>query len=330
MEECILVKNKTRWYYDWKLGYYYGFIKHPEVNYVGFLMLLYAGTTSKSNFNYYVSKNKVKKLKQWSKSAGNFILKNKGTSETLRNKTVIHFFNSRSVSIHVPKYIRPLNNEQFGHYLAGLIDGNGNFNEDQELIITFKKVDISLAYYVKKRIGYGSVKKVIGKDIILLIISKKEGLKKVILLINGKIRTNVKYDQIINNILYHKNFLDFKEEININTNQDKSFKNHWLTGLSDSFGNFYINPVNEFTDILCFQINWNEPKILELIKNFLGGIVIYNPSLNLYSYKSNNDVSSIEHVIEYFDQYHLLSKNYITFLKWRKSFLRLYGDNYNG
>jgi hypothetical protein len=59
---------------------------HPEVKYIGFLMLLYAGTTSKLNFNYSIIK-KVKMLKQGSQSAGNIYIN--GTSETLRNKKVI-------------------------------------------------------------------------------------------------------------------------------------------------------------------------------------------------------------------------------------------------
>lgn len=295
---------------------------HPEVNYIGFLMLLYAGTTSKLNFNYYISKITVTRLKQWSKSAGNLILYNNGTSETLRNKTVINLNNVRSVSVHVPKYLRPLSYEQFGQYLAGLIDCNGNFvadGENQQLIITFKKIDISLAYYIKKRIGYGSVKKVKSKDTILLIISKKEGMEKVITWINNKIRTKTKYDQIMNNLLNHPNFFEFKEKINLRINLEKNFKNHWLAGLSDCLGNFYVNPENELGNILYFQINWNERNILLLIKEFLGGKIIYDPSLDIYTYISNN----AKNIISYFDEYHLLSNNYITFLKWRKTFLRL-------
>lgn len=302
--------------------YYHGFVMHPEVNYIGFLMLLYAGTTSKLNFNYYISKITVTRLKQWSKSAGNVIIYNNGTSETLRNKTVINLNNVRSVSVHVPKYLRPLSYEQFGQYLAGLIDGNGNFvavAENQQLIITFKKIDISLAYYIKKRIGYGSVKKVNSKDTILLIISKKEGLEKVITWINNKIRTKTKYDQIINNVLNHPNFFEFKGKINLRINSEKNIKNHWLSGLSDCLGNFYVNPENELGNILYFQINWDERNILLLIKEFLGGKIIYDPSLHIYTYISNN----AKNIIGYFDEYHLLSNNYVTFLKWRKTFLRL-------
>jgi LAGLIDADG DNA endonuclease family protein len=89
----------------------------------------------------------------------------------------------------VPKHLKPLNDEQFGHYLAGLIDGDGHFSSKQQLVIVFHKLDVSLAYYIKERVGFGSVKKVKNKNAYLIIIAAREGLEKVINLINGKIRT---------------------------------------------------------------------------------------------------------------------------------------------
>ena len=69
-------------------------------------------------------------LKQLSISAGNLL--NKGTSETLRNEIT-----TKKVSIHLPKHLKPANDSQFGHYLAGLIDGDGHFSSKQQLIITY-------------------------------------------------------------------------------------------------------------------------------------------------------------------------------------------------
>ena len=52
----------------------------------------------------------------------------------------------KHISKHVPKHIKPLNNEQLGHYLAGLIDGDGHFSSKQQLVIVFHSLDASLAY----------------------------------------------------------------------------------------------------------------------------------------------------------------------------------------
>ena len=68
--------------------------------------------------------------------------------------------NISSISIHVPIHRKPINDEEFSYYLAGLIDSNGNFEKDLSLKINFNILDISLAYFIKKKIGYGSVKKI--------------------------------------------------------------------------------------------------------------------------------------------------------------------------
>ena len=93
-----------------------------------------------------------------------------------------------------------------GHYLAGLIDGDGHFSSKQQLVIVFHSSDVFLAYYIKERWGFGNVKKVKYKNAFILIIAARKGLEKVINLITGKIRTENKFNQIKNNILNHDNY----------------------------------------------------------------------------------------------------------------------------
>jgi len=169
---------------------------------ISFLILLYAGITSVSfNYSYQIKKIIVTKLKQRSQFAGNFIaftdsIENKRTSETLRNKSVI-----KQISVHVPKHKKPINDNDFGNYLAGLIDGDGHFSNQLQLIIVFNEKDTSLAYYIKGKIGYGNVYKVKNKKATILVIAKKSGLVNVLNLINGKIRSENKINQINKNIL---------------------------------------------------------------------------------------------------------------------------------
>ena len=157
------------------------------------------------------AKDIVKILKQWSQSAGNTIILSSGTSETIRNNSE----NIKNISIHVPTHLKPLNDEQFGHYLAGLIDGDGHFSSQEQLVIVFSSPDIQLAYYIKKIIGFGHVKKVKNKNAYLYIISNKDGIIKVINLINGKLITFNKFNQVINNILSHSKYTE--ENINFKT-----------------------------------------------------------------------------------------------------------------
>ena len=331
--------------------------------------MLYAGTTLVKGFKYSLTPSAtsdiVKKLKFWSKSAGNFLIipfnKNE-TSETLRNKTVVdvdEYFaipthptplssalraeggiadsgeapggeKVKPISVHVPNHLKPVNDDQFGHYLAGLIDGDGHFSKQQQLVIVFNSLDTFLAYYIKKQIGFGSVKKVKDKNAVLLVISSKKGLEKVINLINEKIRTEDKFNQIMNNILNQENYTEFKKETSLKLNLSNDFKNHWLAGFSDAVASFQIKVLNRNNRVevrLNYQVDQKKDTILRLIKNFLGGNIGYIKTQDTWYYASTS-FGSAKNVINYFDYFHLLSSKHINFLKWRKAYLIIQNKNH--
>jgi hypothetical protein len=306
------------------------FFGHPEVKYIGFLTLLFAGTTSKSSFKYFLLNDIVKKLKQWSILAGfNFNLKI-GSSEILHNETVIQIENVKSISEHIPKHLKPISDDQFGHYLAGLIDGDGHFSSKQQLVIVFHSLDVSLAYYIKKRLGFGTVKKVKDKNAFILVIASKKGLEKVINLINGKIRTETKFTQITNNILNHDKYIEFRKTINLKLNLNNNLKNHWLAGFSDADASFQIKIINRNKRIevrLNFQIDQKKDNILLLIKEFFGGNIGYRKNQDTYYYGSTS-FGSAKNIINYFDYFHLLSSKHIKYLKWRKAYLMIQSKNH--
>ena len=233
--------------------------------------------------------------------------------------------NVKTISIHNSKHLRPLSDNQFGHYLAGLIDGGGHFSSvasgPQQLVILISSSDISLAYYLKKRIGYGQIRKVKNKNAYLFIISNKDGLIKVINLINCKLRNLNKYNQVINNILLasgpHQLYNNFKIEFNLNSSND--FYNHWLAGFSDADASFQIKVVNKPNKnkpeiILNYQIDHKNNDNLILIKEFFGGHIVYRKSQDTYYYGSTS-FGSANKIVKYFDEYHLQSNKYINYLK---------------
>ncbi len=322
------------------------FFGHPEVQYMGFLTLLFSGTTLLS-FKYSLLNDKVKKLKRLSIPEGNNFInlykmyinyeklyKNKiGTSETLCNETEKLgdiYSKIKLISVHVPTHLKPANDNQFGHYLAGLIDGDGHFSKQQQLVIVFNSLDVSLAYYIKKQIGFGNMRKVKNKKAFLLIIGSKKGLEKVINLINGKIRTKNKLDQICNNILKHKHFVELKNKIKFKLNLDKDLKNYWLAGFSDADASFKIKLLNHTnrTEVrLNFQIDQKKIDALILIKNFLGGNIGYRKNQDTYYYGSTS-FGSAKNVVDYFNSFHLLSSKYISYLKWRKAYIIIQNNDH--
>ena len=300
------------------------FFGHPEVNNIGFLTLLYAGTTSLSSFKYSILNDIVTKLKQWSLSAGNPLLCKGGTLETFRNEIISNTENVKTISVHNSKHLKPISDNQFGHYLAGLIDGDGHFSSQQQLVIVFSGSDASLAYFIKERLGFGNVRKVKDKNAYLLIISNREGLIKVINLINGKLRTS-KYNQVLYNILSHHRYDNLKKNIDFKINSTKDFNNHWIAGFSDSYASFQIKVVSKATRskpeiILNYQVDQKNKDILNLIKDYFGGNIGFRKSQDTYFYGSTS-FGSANNVIKYFDEYHLQSTKYINYLKWRKVYL---------
>lgn len=249
--------------------------------------------------------------------------KNVGTSETLRNETTVKIEKTKNISIHVPTHKKPVNDTGLGYYLAGLRDADGHFSSKQQLVIAFNSLNINLAYYLKKEIGYGSVHKVKNKNCVILVIAAIKGLEKVINLVNGKLRSNNKLNQISTNILSHAKFKNFSYITTLNLNTNNDMDNWWLAGFSDANSSFQIKLVyrNNRAEVrLNFQIDQKENHFLVLIKGFLGGNIGYRKNQNTYYYGSTS-FGSAKKVISYFDKYHLLSSKHINYLRWKKAYI---------
>jgi hypothetical protein len=249
----------------------------------------------------YVKKSNIKGI-----SADYTLFNQSLISETVRNGFVNSDENVKIVSVHVNKHLKPISDESFGHYLAGLIDGDGHFSKIGQLVIVFSHPDAFLAYYIKSRLGYGNVRKVKNKNAYLLIVSAKDGILKVLYLTNGKLRTQSKLDQI-KNMLLHNTRIEINKEIRLNINKDLS--NHWLAGFSDADSSFqikYINrPLRKNPEIrLNFQVDQKEVFLLNLIKEFFGGNIGFRKTQNTYYYGSTS-YGSAKNVINYFDHFHL-------------------------
>ena len=244
-------------------------------------------------------------------SAGNpfsFKLINKNINE---DAEVIFDFNKPLISKdyfisdHLTKHVKPVNDTDFGYYLAGLIEGDGYFG-DCRFEIAFHKDDISSAYYIKKRIGYGSVLFLKNKNSIRYILRHKAGLLKVLSLVNGKFLGQHKIDQLI--------FHNYNEIFNISILPKANFNivnNHWLAGFADADGSFgiFINKSKThktgFNITIPFRIKQKYPELLNLIKKELGGNV-FQFNDGMYSYSSTN-FKIAYNICNYFDKYHLLN-----------------------
>ena len=252
------------------------------------------------------------------RSAGNFTVSTKATARTIN--TYNSYINLPKISEHVPDHRNNLTDQEFGSFLAGLIEGDGWFGL-KELHIIFSERDISLAYFIKKRIGFGNVYKIKDKKAVRYICNKKSGLSYILNLINGKLISQPKYQQLIKH--NYSQYLNYEILPPLN---EVSLNSFWLAGFTQADGCFHISVVNSkthktgFSVRLEFSIKQNDSVPLKLLYSALnsGNLSIYNSGI--WCYKSSGYKTAFN-LINYFDTFNLFAGKYVDYLKFRKVYI---------
>lgn len=296
-------------------------------------ILLYAGNSSISSPLVFITLGKiylplsltiwrwVKDYKNLSrKSAGNFSFSRKVSTNT--NNVYNSYLNLALVSDHRPKHNSNLNEDQFGYFLAGLIEGDGWFGK-KELHIIFSEKDTSLAYFIKKRIGHGNVYKIISKKAVRYICKNQKGLFIILSLINGKLVSKPKYEQLV------KNSYNYQFNYDILPPSNKvTLDNNWLAGFTQADGCFHISVVKSkthktgFSVRLEYSLKQNNMVPLKLLYDQikLGNLSQY--SSGIWCYKSSGYKTAYT-LIQYFDEYQVFADKYIQYIKFRKTYIMI-------
>lgn len=248
-------------------------------------------------------------------SAGNFNLNtNINTGKNFKDLPLI--------SEHVPKHVRLLRDEDLGYFLAGLIEGNGWF-DFKLLNIKFSEKDIPLAYFLKKRIGYGTVSKIknINDKGVLYSCKHEKGLIYIISLINGKLVSCHKYNELIKH--------NYNEYLNIEIifpTYKLTLDNYWLTGFTQAVGYFNILIIDKDKTEWLIKLNYllkhNDEIPLKLLYSYLNIGNLSKCSNEIWCYKSTEYLTSY-HLIKYFDKFPLFGNKYVSFLKFRKVYIMI-------
>lgn len=273
------------------------------------------------SFNLVYSVLKLFRLNDKKSADNSLVLENNNDELVFDMKSLKENFISDDLKIsdHFKNHKKPETSEQLGYYLAGLIEGDGYIGNSR-IEIAFHMDDISSAYYIKKSIGYGSVLYLKGKNSVRYVLRHTAGLEKLFILINGKLLSSPKRDQLIK----HKYSEIYNKPILPVANFDL-LSNHWLAGFTDADGSFgiFINKskthVTGFNIILSFRIKQKYLELLHLVKRALGGNV-YQFNDDIYSYSSTS-FKVAYNVVNYFDKFHLLNTSkYLNYIKWRKAY----------
>lgn len=180
-------------------------------------------------------------------SAGNFKLSTKVSTGTKNVYT--KWSTLPQLSEHVPEPNQNLNDEDFGYFLAGLIESDGWFGINKELHIAFSMADISLAYFIKKKVGYGNIYPYTGKNAVRYICKNRQGMLVILKLINGKLVSNPKYLQLTKHHYSDHFGITILKPSNL-----VSFENYWLAGFVQGDGCFYISVVKSKTHVSGYRV----------------------------------------------------------------------------
>lgn len=223
------------------------------------------------------------------------------------------------ISVHRPKHKYPQTETEWGAYLSGLIDGSGSFHISKnppQIHICFNQKDFSLAYKLKKFVGYGTVSKKKGLNYHL---TKHLGLIKLC-----KILIHLQIPHKQQQWALFCDFLDLK--INSQPQNFSVLTSHWLAGFIDAGGDLDLliehrKDESIPTVNLSFQMDQSiqNKDLLLLLKNHIGGTLDFNETKQSISYRSSS-LCSAQKLITYLDQYHLCSNKYKEYVIWRRAF----------
>ena len=285
-------------------------------------ILLYAGNSCLSNPLAFIALGKIYFITLSGQSAGNFSFSTRATAVT--KNTYNSYLTLPLISEHVPTpaKVANLTDNDFGYFLAGLIEGESWFGQN-ELHIIFAENDISLAYSIKSRIGYGHVYKIKDKRAVRYICKNKKGMSIILSLINGKLVSKPKYDQLIK----HNYSENFNFTINLPSNQ-VTLDNFWLAGFTQAVGCFNISVAQSkthktgFSVRLEYYIKQNEAVPIKLLYDRLklGNISQY--SSGIWCYKSSG-FKTAGLLINYFDKFNIFAGKYTNYLKFRKVYIKI-------
>jgi len=230
-----------------------------------------------------------------------------------------------------------------GSYLAGFFEGGGHIwikrqsgkkTHNPRFCITFSLKNEGLAKKFLEILESGILRYKPKSNACVLVVSHVVGLKKIVNLINGELRTP-KLHQLYNLI----DWLNKNHRTNIKKlplNKDNLENSSWLSGFVDADGSFYVQYTKTEQGARKRKISCRlriEQRIFDPITNensfyLLNQISLFlNCKLLTRTHKSTNNTYytltasskvSLDIIINYFNKYPLFSSKYLDYKDWEK------------
>lgn len=228
------------------------------------------------------------------------------------------YYTITNISQHLGNHKRPENEVQLGYYLAGLIEGDGCFSY-KKLEIAFHEKDKSAAFSLRRQLGFGQIYTYSqNKKAVRFTISNKKGLRRVLDLVNGKLVSSAKVNQLVDKGIESR--LGCKIS---NASLNICLLNHWLAGFLDAGGSIGIFVANSKTHThkksvrLEIKFTQKDKQILSLIASVFEVKLVYKDKKNIHRLKLTGS-NKIRKIINYLDDYHLQTIKYTQYTIFRR------------
>jgi len=188
---------------------------------------------------------------------------------------------------------------KFFEWMAGLIDGDGEFQTTKKGFSSFKIImginDKKPLYEIKHKYG-GYVKPISGSNALKYKLRNPKGLINLINDINGLIRNPIRMLQL--------NRICVKYNIKLIEPQPLTYNNGWFSGFIDSDGSIHID---EALGQLTISVTQKNKYLLNPLQNLYGGRIQILRSKEAFQYSIYRKKEILELVNNYFNKYPLKS-----------------------
>ena len=232
-----------------------------------------------------------------------------------------------TLSVHLPKHPRHTMTEQmFAQYLAGLIDADGHFSKIPQCIICFHITDKSLAFFIKSRIGYGTVTEIKNKRACKYVCAHTKGVAYIGQLVQPYLNHPSKQNQLKTRVLTlcpepQKATLVSSFQRNEREKYTQPFPaaplcaSHWFAGFVEGDGSFQMKASRDIRVML--QIDQKDRVLLDVIKQTFGGYVGFRKSTQTFYYSSTSFERAFA-LVKYFDRFMVIGRKRLDYVYWRK------------
>jgi hypothetical protein len=208
--------------------------------------------------------------------------------------------------------------DQFAHYLAGLIEGAGSFTLNS-LVIVLKKQDLELAYFLQQRLGFGLV--FVSDTQIVFKVEQQQDLDRVFRLVNGRLVGNRCILQLQqHNWRVEKTMYPPLGKVSLDT--------AWFAGYFDACGDLEIIVCSrqksrlKMAANLKFSINLTEPTELSNLNCIADvfNISTYEGNEKARSFKlSSGQIDKARLLVTYLDVFNLRTSKWTQFQIFRNA-----------